>query len=197
MPSRFLALLLFVLSSTVFAQAPLVAPTGPRTPDEERKGFKLPPGFDAQLVVSEPDIYKPMQLAFDVKGRLWVTSSTEYPWPAIGRPGKDKLVVLSDFGPDGKAKTVKTFADNLNIPIGVLPLPDGNTVLVSSIDPGGEGAKEPAGCWIWRLSDTNGDGVADERVKLYGPFGTRDTHGMVNSFTLMPDGWVYACHGYL
>ena len=32
---------------------------------------------------------------------------------------------------------------------------------------------------------------------LFTGFGTRDTHGMYNSFTLMPDGWVYACHGYL
>ena len=32
---------------------------------------------------------------------------------------------------------------------------------------------------------------------LFTGFGTRDTHGMYNSFTLMPDGWVYACHGFL
>ena len=42
MPSRFLALLLLVVSSIASAQAPLVAPTGPRTPDEERKGVQAP-----------------------------------------------------------------------------------------------------------------------------------------------------------
>lgn len=185
------------LASLALAQpAALVAPTDHRSPDEERKSFRLPEGFTAQLVASEPDINKPMQFAFDLKGRLWVPVTVEYPWAAIGRPGKDRLVVLEDFGADGKAKKITTFADELNIPIGVLPLPDGISVLVSSIDPGPPGAKETAGCWIWKLTDTNGDGKADLREKLYGPFGTRDTHGMVNSFTLMPDGWVYACHGF-
>jgi putative heme-binding domain-containing protein len=196
-PCLFTLIALVVAGSLAHAQAPLVAPTDARTPADERKAFKLPTGFDAQLVASEPDILKPMQLAFDLKGRLWVTSSQEYPWPAVGRPGKDRLTVLSDFGPDGKARKVVTFADDLNIPIGVLPLPDGQSVLVSSIDPGPADAKGPDGCWIWQLTDTDGDGKADRRRKLFGPFGTRDTHGMVNSFTLMPDGWVYACHGYL
>ena len=31
---------------------------------------------------------------------------------------------------------------------------------------------------------------------LFTGFGIEDTHGMYNSFTLMPDGWVYACHGF-
>jgi putative heme-binding domain-containing protein len=199
MPSRrsVLALGLFLASTTFAQEGPLVAPTDPKSPAEERKAFKLPPGFDAQLVASEPDIMKPIQMAFDLKGRLWVVTTQEYPFPAVGRPGRDKLYVLDDFGPDGKARKVSVFADDLNIPIGVLPLPDGKSVLVSGVDPGRAGSDKPAGCWIWKLTDTDGDGKADHKEKLYGPFGTRDTHGMVNSFTLMPDGWVYACHGYL
>jgi putative heme-binding domain-containing protein len=176
-----------------FGQA-VVAPTDPNTPEQERKTFRLPAGFEAQLVASEPDILKPIQLCFDVKGRLWVTTTTEYPFPAVGRPGKDRLVVLEDFGADGKAKKVTTFADNLNIPIGVCPLPDCKSVIVSSIDPGD--AKNKISCWIWKLTDTDGDGKADKFEKLFGPFGVDDTHGMVNSFLLMPDGWVYACHGF-
>jgi putative heme-binding domain-containing protein len=192
------SLFVLLLASAAFAQeGPLVAPTDPKSPADERKAFKLPPGFDAQLVASDPDIMKPMQIAFDLKGRLWVPTSQEYPFPAVGRPGKDKLYVLDDFGPDGKARKVSVFADDLNIPIGILPLPDNKSVLVSSIDPGPAGSERPAGCWIWKLTDTDGDGKCDQREKLYGPFGVRDTHGMVNSFTLMPDGWVYACHGYL
>ena len=189
-PFLSLALLLTV-SSLGFAQ-PTVAPTDALTPEQERKSFKLPPGFEAQLVVAEPAIYKPMQMSFDLMGRLWVTSSLEYPWAVMGKNGRDKLVILDDFGEDGKARKVTTFADELNIPIGVLPLPDCKSVIVSSIDT----TVDPPGCFIWKLTDTDGDGKADERVKLFGPFGIRDTHGMVNSFTLMPDGWVYACHGF-
>ena len=36
-------------------------------------------------------------MAFDLKGRLWVCVSQEYPFPAIGRKGKDRVMVLSDF----------------------------------------------------------------------------------------------------
>lgn len=196
MSLRSLAIALVFAPLALAQEGPLVAPTDPKSPADERKTFKLPPGFEAQLVASEPDIMKPMQIAFDAKGRLWVPTSQEYPFPAIGRPGKDKLYVLSDIGADGKAGKVSVFADDLNIPIGILPLPDGS-VLVSSIDPGPEGSKQSPGCWIWKLTDTDGDGKCDKKEKLFGPFGVRDTHGTVNSFTLMPDGWVYACHGYL
>ncbi|MCS6863750.1 MAG: c-type cytochrome, partial [Gemmataceae bacterium] len=92
---------------------------------------------------------------------------------------------LSDFDPHtGKARKIQTFAADLNIPIGLLPLPDGRSALVSSV---GE---------IRLYTDTNGDGKADTMEVLFRGFGSDDTHGMTNSFTLMPDGWVYACHGF-
>src|SRR5437588_456466 len=47
-----------------------IAWTEALTPDQEKKAFKLHPGFEAQLVASEPDILKPIQMAFDAKGRL-------------------------------------------------------------------------------------------------------------------------------
>jgi len=193
---RLVAILALLLSTTFLPaqQYPNIAPSDPKTPEEELKTFKLPPGFTAQLVASEPDIRKPIQIAFDAKGRLWATTSEEYPFPASGRPGKDRLYVMEDFGADGKAKKISIFADDLNIPIGVLPLPDCKSAIVSSIDPGD--GKEKLTCWIWKLTDTDGDGKADKKEKLYGPFGCDDTHGMNNSYTLMPDGWVYACHGF-
>jgi putative heme-binding domain-containing protein len=164
-----------------------IAPTGPRTPADEQKAFRLPPGFEAELVAAEPDIHKPINLAFDDRGRLWVTETVEYPFPA-GRGGKphDAVKVLEDFGPDGRARKVSTFADGLNIPMGVLPLPGvrPQDALVFSIPD------------IYRLRDTRGAGHADRRDALYAAFGFRDTHGMTNAFTWGFDGWVYACHGF-
>jgi putative heme-binding domain-containing protein len=164
----------------------LVAPTDALSPADERKAFAVPAGFEVQLVAAEPDIQKPMQMAWDAKGRLWVTTSHHYPFAA--EPGKatDKLFVLSDFDPaTGKARKVQTFAGDLNIPIGVLPLPDCKSVIVSSV---GE---------IRKYADADGDGEADGPPEvLFTGFGSADTHGMTNSFTLMPDGWVYACHGF-
>jgi putative heme-binding domain-containing protein len=174
--------ILLALAAPAVAQTH-VAPTDALAPADEQKTFQLPPGFEAQLVAAEPDIGKPIQIAFDAKGRLWATTSRHYPFPAEGE-ASDKLYVLSDFGPDGKAKKVTVFDDKLNIPVGVLPLPDGKSCLVSQVGS------------ILKLTDTDGDGKADKRETLLTGFGTEDTHGMTNSFVLLPDGWVYATHGF-
>ena len=83
----------------------------------------LPPGFEIQLVASEPDIQKPMNLAFDARGRLWVTHSVEYPFAAAdSEKSRDGLTILDGIGADGLATKITKFADRLNIPIGVLPM---------------------------------------------------------------------------
>jgi putative heme-binding domain-containing protein len=162
-----------------------IAQTDPRSPDEERKAFHLPPGFEIQLVASEPEIKKPINIAFDARGRLWVTQSEEYPFPVkLGAPSRDTVKILDDFQADGRARKVTTFADNLNIPIGVLPVGNGDAALVYSIPD------------IWKMSDTQGAGKADKREVLYDKYGFADTHGMTGEFQMGFDGWVYACHGY-
>src|SRR3954463_10213793 len=75
------------------------------------------------------------------------------------------------------------FAEGLNIPIGILPYKNG--CIAWSIPN------------IWYFEDTDGDGKADKKTPLYGPFGwERDTHGNQASFVQGFDGWIYATHGY-
>jgi glucose/arabinose dehydrogenase len=88
----------------------------------------VPPGFEVQLVASEPDIDKPMNLAFDARGRLWVTHSREYPIAAARGAGRDRVSILEDTTGDGRADRFTTFADSLNIPIGIEPMRDGAIV---------------------------------------------------------------------
>ncbi len=161
-----------------------VRETPPLSPQEELKTFNVPKGFQIQLVASEPQIAKPMNLAFDQRGRLWVTSTVEYPYPAKDpKKARDKIIVLDDFDDSGRARKITDFATGLNIPIGLLPYQNG--VICFSIPN------------IWFLKDTDGDGKADQKDKLYGPIGwERDTHGMLNSFTQGLDGWIYSCHGF-
>ncbi len=171
--------------------APAVVETDPLPPPAQLEMFRLPPGFEIQLVAAEPMIQKPMNMAFDGRGRLWVTHSVEYPFAAAAEATpRDGLTVLDDFGPDGLARKATRFADGLNIPIGVLPLP--------CTDPAGRGQEVIV--WsiphIWKLTDADGDGRADRREVLYGPFAFDDTHGNQNSFRLAADGWVYANHGF-
>jgi putative heme-binding domain-containing protein len=182
-----IALLLAFLSLRAQAADPFaenVRTTDPLTPGEEVKTFKLPPGFKIDLVASEPDINKPMNIAFDTKGRLWVSSSREYPFPVpLDKPAHDSIKIFEDFDENGHARKVTTFVDGLNIPIGLYPYKDG--VIAWSIPN------------IWFFRDTDGDGKADKREILYGPFGwQRDTHGNQASFSRGFDGWIYATHGY-
>ena len=195
-------LLLFALapliqSATELLAAPGVAPTEALRPEEQRTMFHLPPGFEIQLVVSDPDIGQPMNLSFDVRGRLWITHSIEYPYPAKGDveprsrfPGqgthepRDRLTIVEGIRADGRPTKIIHFAEGLNIPIGNTPLGDGSAALVFSI---------PS---IDRVVDTNADDRADRRDSVYGTFGNIDTHGMANSFRPWIDGWIYGCHGF-
>jgi len=162
---------------------PNVIETEPLSPADQANTFQLPPGFVAQLVAAEPDIDKPLNIAFDDRGRLWVTCTVEYPYPSKADKPRDRIVILEDFGPDGKARKATTFVDGLNIPIGLLPT-SASRALVHSI---------PS---VWSVRDTNGDGKADEKAVALKGYGSEDTHGMTSGFTAGFDGWVYACHGF-
>ncbi len=159
-----------------------VRSTGFQSPEMERRGFRLPPGFEITLFASEPDISKPMNIEFDHRGRLWVTQSTEYPLAADPGNGNDKITILEDTNGDGKADTFTEFKSDLNIPIGIMPMADG--AIAYSIPN------------VYYFRDTDGDGKADTEQKLLGPFGFNDTHGMVNNFIRGWDGWVHASHGF-
>ncbi|RCH54770.1 dehydrogenase [Mucilaginibacter hurinus] len=157
--------------------------TTARTPEEERLGFKLPPGFEIQLFASEPEIGKPINISFDAKGRMWVSQSFEYPFAAKApNKPKDRVTILEDTDGDGRADKFTHFNDTLNIPIGILPVVDG---AVSFSIPN-----------IYHFTDSNGDGKADAGKKMFGPFGYTDTHGMVNNLLRGFDGWIYSCHGF-
>ncbi|MEO6003177.1 MAG: hypothetical protein ABIZ04_07545, partial [Opitutus sp.] len=109
--------------------------------------------------------------------------------PKPAEHGEDRVHVLSDFGPDGHARHSTVFADGLNIPVGIMPLPrasgsKGDSVISYSIPT------------IWRLTDTDGDGVADHREPLYTGFGFKDTHGMSSNYNYWVDGWIYGTHGF-
>lgn len=200
MPPRPLLLPLLLLTLPAHAaDTRLVRETGPLSPEEERQKLTVPEGFEIQLFASEPMIHKPINMAFDAKGRLWVSSTTEYPYSADKsrwsdargtrvKDSRDAIKILEDTDGDGRADKVTDFADGLNIPTGIVPW---------------HKPEHQAGCiaWsipnIWYFADTDGDGTADLREVIFGPLGyEKDTHGMCSSFRLGLDGWIYATHGF-
>jgi putative heme-binding domain-containing protein len=164
--------------------AEFVRKSEPLTPEQEQKTFHLPPGFEIQLVASEPEIGKPMNMAFDARGRLWLTQSREYPFAApTNRPARDKIMVLENLDANARAQKVTTFAEGLNVPIGLYPYKNG--CIAFSIPN------------IYFFEDTDGDGKADKKEKILGEFGfNKDLHGLTSSFRRGFDGWIYADHGF-
>src|ERR1041384_7790990 len=98
------ALPMFLAGSVVSpaAPAPVADPfaenirlTPWQSPAGEGESFQVPEGFEIQLVSAEPEINKPMNMAFDAQGRLWVSTSTEYPLPVpTNNVGRDRIVVF-------------------------------------------------------------------------------------------------------
>ncbi len=195
------ALLAFTVTAHALEESPLrlVRTTDALSPKEEEKLLEVPNSFEVHLFASEPMINKPVNMAFDEKGRMWVSSTVEYPHSAAKdrwsdpqgshvADSRDAIKILEDTDGDGVADKMTVFADGLNIPTGVLPW---------------HRPEDKAGCiaWsipnIWYFADTTGKGVCDKREVLFGPLGyEKDTHGMCSSFRMGADGWVYATHGF-
>src|SRR5262245_53052481 len=136
-------------------------PNRPLSPEESIEAMTVPPGFAVELVAAEPDIVNPIAMAFDDRGRIWVTESLEYPRKPPG-PGRDRVKVLEDADGDGRAETVTVFAGGLNIPTGV--------------------AVGHGGAWVLNaqdllfLQDSDGDGRADRSEVVLTGFGRADVH---------------------
>jgi glucose/arabinose dehydrogenase len=156
------------------------APVHLSSPEESRKTFTLPEGYEVNLFASEvefPDLKKPVQMAFDAKGRLWVTTMPSYPMYLPGRPVNDKILVFEDADGDGKADKQTVFADGLHVPTGI-ELGDGGVYV----------SQQPN---LMFLKDTDGDGKADVRKLIMHGFDTADSHHAMHAYTWDPGGALY------
>ena len=165
---------------TAFGTKPYSEPEELRilTPDEALKAMKVPEGYKIQTFASEedfPELAKPVQMAFDNKGRLWVACMPSYPQWKPGDPKpNDKLLIFEDTDGDGKADKWTVFADKLHVPIG-FEFWNGGVLVVS----------QPK---LLFLKDTDGDDKADVREVVLDGFATDDTHHAISAFDWTPDG---------
>lgn len=156
-------------------------PPGPAlSPEAALKKMKVPDGFRVELVASEPDLVNPVAMAFDERGRIWVTESFEYPRHEPG-PGRDRIKILEDTNGDGRTDSVKIFAEGLNIPSGIA-VGHGGVWVANAPD-------------ILFLQDTDGDDRADKTEVVVTGFGRDDTHELPNSLTWGPDGSLLGLNG--
>ncbi|MDA0348350.1 MAG: HEAT repeat domain-containing protein [Verrucomicrobia bacterium] len=171
----FLASLIFGLLPTYAQRALTEIPNS--DPAYQLSMLKAAEGFEISLFASDPMIAKPTSMAFDSKGRLFVTCTPIYPHVKPGEIPSDQVVRLEDTDGDGVADKSTVFADGLLIPTAVLANPEGVYVANSTE--------------LLFFTDKNDDGVADTRRIIYSGFGTEDTHHVIHTLRQGPDGLIY------
>ncbi|MBJ7429897.1 MAG: discoidin domain-containing protein [Gemmataceae bacterium] len=141
-------------------------------------------GLKVELFASEkefPDLAKPVQMAFDPKGRLWVAVMPSYPHWKPKEEMNDKILIFEDTDGDGKADKCKVFADRLHVPTG-LEFWNGGLLVGHQPD-------------LLFLKDTDGDDVADVRERVLHGIDSADTHHAISSFAYEPGGGLYFQEG--
>jgi azurin len=186
-----IALLIAVSAGAADAQAPRKEPNlggdvdlASQDPTVALARLKPAAGYEIGLFASErefPELANPLAMTFDTRGRLWVLTSPTYPHVGPDEVPNDKLIILEDGNGDGRADTVKVFADKLYIPTG-FALGDGGVYI----------SQQPN---LMFLQDTNGDDRADVRRVILHGFGTEDSHHSIHAYTWGPDGALYFQEG--
>lgn len=163
---------------------PLTKMQRPLSPEESLKHYVTPVGFHAELYAAEPELgAKPIAMAWDDRGRLWVSQTIDYP-NELRQPGEgnDRITICEDTTGDGRADQFTVFAERLSIPTAIVHYRGG--VIVQD------------GAQTLFLKDTDGDDQADVRKVLITGWGMNDTHGGVSNFRYGLDNWIWAMQGY-
>ena len=141
-------------------------------------------GMKVNLFASEeqfPALVKPVQMAWDTKGRLWVAAWPNYPERTPDSKVGDSLLVFEDVDGDGKADRCTPFIDELNGPTGFQFYKDG-VLIVQAPD-------------LWFVRDTDGDGKADWKERVLMGLDSADSHHTSNAVVLDPGGSIYLSDG--
>jgi len=156
---------------------------GAETVSFEPHTFTIPDGYELKRVAAPPLVQRPIHMCFDNHGVLYVTDSSgnTKKAPAQLKDPQHRVLRLVDRDGDGVFDESTVFAENLPFPEGIL-VHDG-AVFVG------------APPHIWKLRDTNGDHVADERTEWFDGGSIEgcgnDMHGPYRG----PDGFFYWCKG--
>jgi mono/diheme cytochrome c family protein len=168
-----------------FSPKPAVQPLSPK---DELSHLILPPGYHLELVLSEPDVISPAQIAFDGNGRMFVIELRSYMLDADATGQKQPISRISmheSTKGDGVYDRHTVFVDKLATPRFVTPL-DGGAILTMETD-----SDE-----IYKFTDTDNDGVADKKELFFkgaGRLGQNLEH-QPSGFIWAMDNWIYSTY---
>ncbi|HEX3871507.1 MAG TPA: PVC-type heme-binding CxxCH protein, partial [Pirellulales bacterium] len=144
-------------------QLPRIPPTGPA---DALSKFQVKPGFRIEQVVAEPLVNSPVAMTFDEDGRMFVCEMRGYCTAPDEHVSSIRLLVDTDS--DGHFDQATVYVDKLRWPTTVTCW-DGGIFVADAPD-------------VWYFKDTNDDGQADVRTKIYTGFGDYNCDGLLNSF---------------
>ncbi|MDH3582814.1 MAG: ThuA domain-containing protein [Phycisphaerae bacterium] len=156
-------------------------------PTDAADAMVISDGFVVEAVAAEPMVQEPVAVVWDGNGHMYVAEMRSYMQDEKGtgtktlRNGRIKRLV--DLDGDGFMDKATVFVDGLNLPRMLLPLDDRVAVVeTDSTD-------------VWSYRDTDGDGVADEKKRLYegkqkiSP--TRSVEHQSSGLIWNVDNWIY------
>ena len=160
----------FALLSTLTAQEPDFSQELPRIPPTEPakaiETFQVKEGYKIELVASEPHVASPVAICWDEHCRMFVVEMRGYSEHRDEKLGRVRMLTYGEMGRKYEKSVV--FADELLWPTAIHPW-DGGVFVADAPD-------------ILYLKDTDGDGKADVRKRVYTGFGTQNVQGLLNTF---------------
>ncbi|MCE9529354.1 MAG: c-type cytochrome [Planctomycetales bacterium] len=153
----------------------------PKEPAEAIKTFECQQGFSMQLVAAEPLVMDPVDMAYDEDGRGYVVEMRDYPFPeeknAEPKVFLGQVRLLVDDDGDGRMDRSTVFADQLAWPTSVCCW-KGGVFVAAAPD-------------IWYFKDTDGDGKADVRRKVFTGFSRYNVQAIMNNMKWGLDHRIY------
>jgi putative membrane-bound dehydrogenase-like protein len=175
-------------STTRVADLSHVAPTEPA---KAVSTFKCLDGFHMDLLAAEPLVTDPVAMCYDEDGRAYVAEMNDYPYTdskthqAFKENPNDKSVgkirLLADTDGDGVFDKSTVFAEGLSWPTGVACY-KGGVFVCATPD-------------VWYFKDTDGDGKADVKRKIFTGFRKFNVQAVMNNLEWGLDNKLYGAGG--
>jgi mono/diheme cytochrome c family protein/glucose/arabinose dehydrogenase len=182
---------LVVLTFSIACKEPGPLPETPdspvRSPQEEARTFQLEPGFEVQLVASEPMVESPVIIQFDEDGRLWVVEMRGYMSDFEGSEEKQpvgSVAILEDTDGDGKMDKRTVYLDSLIMPRALGLFKNGALIAENNA--------------LWVTEDLDGDWRADSKILLDSTYAANGIpEHSDNGFVRNVDNWYYSAKSSL
>ncbi len=172
----------------VTGKLPAVPPTPPQ---EAAAKFRVLDGFRMDLIAAEPLVASPVAMTYDENGRAYVCEMRDYPYTdkANHKPSQEnptdqpigRLRLLEDTDGDGVFDKATIFAEGLSWPTGVACW-KGGVFVAGTPD-------------IWYFKDTDGDGKADVREKVFTGFRKLNVQAVMNNLVWGLDNRIHGAGG--